>query len=183
MVFPIDCLRTKLSWALMVLQAHVSGWERWKQDVPAGLWPHLRAHLPSCTYLHMVESTCKEPICPICWINSIPNVHVGVVFSTEMGLVYFLVLLVVGPNLDLCLIFQRTSYAQECWIVELIIKSRFPRCLERKISDILIHLCNPFCLAFVSSSLEQNFLDLSPVFLVALLVSFFLRSWAENDII
>lgn len=91
----------------------------------------------------------------------------------------------VGLNLNSCFMFQKTSYGQKCWIVELIIKSRFPRCLERQISDIIIYLCIevytfinnyvylfPFCLAFVSSSLKQHFLDLFPVFLVALLFSF-----------
>lgn len=139
-------------------------------------WPLATAYLslPSFLYFQVVISTFKEPICPICWINSIPNEQAGVIFSTEIGLfwVYFLMLLVVGHNLNSFLIFQKISYAQECCIVELIIKSMFPRCLERQISDILVYLCNPFCLAFIFSSTELHFLDLSPVFLVALLFSF-----------
>lgn len=129
---------------------------------------------PAFLYLQLVKSTLKEPVCPICWINSIPNENAGVIFSTEMGLVwvYFSMLSVVGNNLNSCLIFQKISYARECWIVDLIVQPRFPRCLERQISNILIYICNPFSLASVSSSLEPHFLDLSPVFPVALLFSF-----------
>jgi len=67
--------------------------------------------LTTCLYLYMIISTCKGPVCLICWINHVAKEHLGVTFSTEMGLawVYLLMKLVVWSKLDSCLISVKTA--------------------------------------------------------------------------